>query len=124
MASKNLFSSSTSGVESMNVTGEATINASPVVPEVEYANAEAAFAEYEERMRPVVDRAQKLAPGAPHILSPETAWGIWTTNIIMSLLMWSGIAKLLFMFLGPPANTVPVEDFGFKQLPALEEQKN
>lgn len=77
----------------------------------------AAFAEYEEKMRPIVTRAQKLAPGFPHVLSPETAWGIWMLNTITCILCWSGLLNLGFMFLGPPANTVPVEEYGFKQLP-------
>jgi 2-polyprenyl-6-methoxyphenol hydroxylase-like FAD-dependent oxidoreductase len=35
----------------------------------------AAFAEYEKKMRPIVDRVQKLIPGMPHLINPETAWG-------------------------------------------------
>ena len=75
----------------------------------------AAFAEYEEKMRPVVDKAQKLAPGNPHILYPETAWGIWAMRTILGIITWSGVANLMFMVLGPRANAVPVEDYGFKQ---------
>ena len=81
----------------------------------------AAFAEYEEAMRPIVARAQKLAPGLPRLINPETAWGIWVLNALMIILAWSRVSKLLFMFLGPPANTVPVEEYGFKQLPELKE---
>ena len=80
-------------------------------------NVAAAFSEYEERMRPTVDRAQKLFPGAPYSMNPETAWGIWLRNTILYLVSLSGLFKLLFMFKGPPANNVPVEEFGFKQLP-------
>lgn len=36
-----------------------------------------AFQEYETRMRPLVDAAQKLPPGVPHLIHPETAWGVW-----------------------------------------------
>ena len=81
----------------------------------------ATFADYETEMRPVVERAQKLVPGAPHIMYPETAWGVWTMNFIVAALCWSGVAKLLFMFLGPPAETVPVNDYGFELLPELKE---
>lgn len=35
-----------------------------------------AFEEYETRMRPIVDKAQKLPPGAPGIAHPETWWGV------------------------------------------------
>ena len=77
----------------------------------------AAFAEYEKKMRPLVERAQKLAPGQPHIMSPETAWGVWTMNAILYVMYCSGVFNLLFKFLGPPANAVPVEEYGFRQLP-------
>ena len=79
-----------------------------------------AFAEYEKQMRPIVDRAQKLVSGMPHLLHPETAWGVWTMNSIVSFLMWTRIAVLLFMFMGPPADTVPVAEYGFEQLPDLQ----
>lgn len=79
----------------------------------------AAFAEYEKKMRPVVERAQKLVPGAPHILSPETAWGVWFLNTIVGLLAWTALIKVLFKYLGPAAKKVKVDDYGFKQLPEL-----
>ena len=77
----------------------------------------AAFAEYEKSMRPIVDRAQKLFPGSPHIMNPETAWGIWILNVIVCFIVWSRVFNLIFLFLGPPADLMPVEEYGFKQLP-------
>jgi hypothetical protein len=74
----------------------------------------AAFAEYEEKMRPVVERAQKLAPGAPYVFAPETAWGIWALHMFCLLINYSRVAVLLAMVWGPPANAVPIEDYGFK----------
>ncbi|KAE9405792.1 oxidoreductase [Gymnopus androsaceus JB14] len=80
----------------------------------------AAFAEYENKMRPLVDRAQKLAPGMPHMLNPETAWGVWVLNAIMYFFSWSGLISLMFKLgAGPPANAVPVEDYEFKELPEM-----
>lgn len=76
-----------------------------------------AFDEYEADMRPVVVRAQKLFPGMPYIFAPETSWGVWTLNSIIYLLQLSGLPKVMFKFLGPPANTVPVKDYGFRTLP-------
>lgn len=76
-----------------------------------------AFAEYEEKMRPIVDRAQKLAPGAPHLMYPETTWGIWVMHSIFYFVWKSGLANLMFKFAGPPANEVPVEEYGFRELP-------
>ena len=84
------------------------------------ADLNTAFAEYEKKMRPTVDRAQKLAPGLPHLMNPETAWGITLMNTILYLFYASGFIKLLFMFSGPPADAVSVEDYGFKQLPEME----
>ena len=77
----------------------------------------AAFAQYEDEMRPVVARAQKLFPGMPRSLSPETAWGVWALNLTIYLMSsLSVVPKLLFKYLGPPANTVAVNDYGFKSL--------
>ncbi|KAK5447942.1 hypothetical protein LTS15_009441 [Exophiala xenobiotica] len=77
----------------------------------------AVFAEYEEKMKPVVKRAQKLVPGAPYIFAPETAWGIWVMHVILVIIHYSGLALLMAMRWGPPANAVPVEEYGFTQLP-------
>ena len=81
----------------------------------------AAFAEYEKSMRPVVDRAQKLAPGMPRLVNPETAWGIWVMHAFCGFLAWSRLVTLAFMFLGPPANSVPVEEYGFEHLSEWKE---
>ncbi|UNI15655.1 hypothetical protein JDV02_002166 [Purpureocillium takamizusanense] len=75
----------------------------------------AAFAVYEDAMRPTVDRAQKLAPGMPHLLHPQTAWGVWMLNAIMFVLYRSGLLPLLARFAGPPAHSVPVPDYGFEE---------
>ena len=79
----------------------------------------AAFTEYEEKMRPTVDRAQKLPLGGRGIflLNPETVWGVWVMRTIVAVISWSGLALLIAKFAGPPANAVPVEDFGFRELP-------
>jgi len=77
----------------------------------------AAFAEYEQKMRPLVERAQKLAPGMPYLMNPETAWGIWLLNSFTAFMHTSGLANMMFKFLGPPANAMPVEDYGFRQQP-------
>lgn len=78
---------------------------------------DAAFTEYEEKMRPVVARAQKLAPGMPKQIHPETAWGVWVLNALAYFVQVSGILSLLLkMGAGPPAHFVPVEDYGFEKL--------
>lgn len=77
----------------------------------------AAFEEYEATMRPLVDRAQKLPLGgkAPYILNPETEWGVQVFHAILGFIYWSGLVKLIERFVGPPANAVPIKDYGFKQ---------
>ncbi|KAK1765003.1 oxidoreductase [Phialemonium atrogriseum] len=80
-----------------------------------------AFAEYEEKMRPSVDRAQKLMPGMFRIMNPETAWGVWIVDTIISLLVWSRLVKLLLMFKKPERSTVPVEEYGLGELPEWRE---
>lgn len=80
-----------------------------------------AFAAYEQKMRPTVDRAQKLAPGAPKTFAPRTPTGIFILHLISFLISWSGLMTLVAMLAGPPANAVPVEDYGFKQLPEWRE---
>lgn len=78
---------------------------------------DAAFTEYEEKMRPVVARAQKLAPGMPKHIHPETAWGVWVLNALVYFVQMSGILSLLLkMGAGPPAQSVSVEDYGFEKL--------
>ncbi|KAI3318706.1 oxidoreductase [Xylariaceae sp. AK1471] len=85
----------------------------------------AAFAEYEQKMRPIVDKAQKLAPGMPHAINPETAWGIWTMHNILAFMSWSGLRDLMFKFgMGPPAHQIKVEDFGFGELPDWKKWKD
>lgn len=39
-----------------------------------------ALEQYEENLRPYVEKAQKLIPGAPQVANPQTEWGVWTFN--------------------------------------------
>ena len=77
----------------------------------------AAFAQYEEKMHPIVEKAQKLAPGMPWLLNPETWWGLWIMSTLLGFISWSNIGAILFKFMGPPADAVKVDEYGFKQLP-------
>lgn len=81
----------------------------------------AAFAQYEMTLRPLVNRAQKLAPGMPRLANPETAWGISVLHWIGYLIWVSRLHVLLFALgLGPPANAAPVEDYGLRKLKEIE----
>ena len=80
------------------------------------AEPDRAFADYEQNMRPVVEKSQKLAPGAPKSFMPETSWGIAFFHVFVWIIWRSNISYLLAMFAGPPANRVPVNDYGFREL--------
>jgi hypothetical protein len=41
-----------------------------------------ALAAYEQRLRPLVDKAQKLPPGVPDIANPETEAGIAAVHLV------------------------------------------
>ena len=77
----------------------------------------AAFAAYESSMRPTVAKAQNLplGPRQPYLLSPETVWGVWILRLIVASMYWSGLLTIVSKFKGPPANAVPVEEYGFRQ---------
>ncbi|KAI0104982.1 FAD/NAD(P)-binding domain-containing protein [Nemania sp. FL0031] len=49
----------------------------------------AALKAYERGVRPYVDQAQKLFPGGPRLLYPESNWGVW----VLSTVVWL-VAKL------------------------------
>ena len=72
----------------------------------------AAFAHYEEILRPLVTKAQKLPPGAPGILNPETAWGIYIMNNILNVLTSSGLVNFLTKWGGPPARGIELKEYG------------
>ncbi|CAI6336213.1 unnamed protein product [Periconia digitata] len=44
---------------------------------------------YEKRMAPIIADLQKIPPGIPGIMAPQTRWGIWLRNIIFVLITWS-----------------------------------
>lgn len=81
-----------------------------------------AFSEYEEKMRPVIDRAQKLSPGMPKLMHPETAWGVWVLHVFVWFMDCAGLFSLLVSLgAGPPAHFVPVEDYGFRKLSEMRD---
>ncbi|KAF6236390.1 hypothetical protein HO173_005482 [Letharia columbiana] len=67
---------------------------------------EKAFEAYESIMRPFVDTAQSLPPGAPAIANSETAWGISVMNRLLGFVSWNGLESLLGRFGGPPADAI------------------
>jgi 2-polyprenyl-6-methoxyphenol hydroxylase-like FAD-dependent oxidoreductase len=47
---------------------------------------------YEARMRPIIDKMQKLPPGGMGVFAPQTGWGLWFRNTVYSIVVKSGIA--------------------------------
>lgn len=39
-----------------------------------------ALEQYEKVLRPYVEKAQRLPPGAPQVANPQTEWGVWVFN--------------------------------------------
>jgi 2-polyprenyl-6-methoxyphenol hydroxylase-like FAD-dependent oxidoreductase len=74
-----------------------------------------AFAQYEIKMRPLVERAQKLPPGMPHLFHPETAWGVWVLRLFFFAVQWSGMGYLLATLAGPPAGATVVEEYRIRR---------
>ncbi|KAK1756546.1 oxidoreductase [Echria macrotheca] len=79
---------------------------------------EAGLRAYEERMRPVVTKVQKIPSLIPAVLAPYTAWGLWLRNNIFALICWTrvvGFAERNFAWAfassGDEDSGLPVYDF-------------
>ncbi|KAN0099248.1 FAD/NAD(P)-binding domain containing protein [Hyaloscypha variabilis] len=46
---------------------------------------------YEKTMRPLIVEFQKIPPGVPGIMAPQTKWGIWLRNHIFAFIVWSRV---------------------------------
>ncbi|KAJ0118670.1 hypothetical protein J7T55_012924 [Diaporthe amygdali] len=55
---------------------------------------------YEERMSPIIEELQKIPPGVPWILAPQTAWGIWLRNTVLVVLCWGMAFSGMFAWVG------------------------
>ena len=64
------------------------------------------FAEYGRIMCPIVNKAQKLPPGAPAIANPQTALGISVLNNLLRFVNWSGLASVFGRFASPQAEGI------------------
>lgn len=67
---------------------------------------EQAFREYEDDMRPYVDKVQPVPLGGymPVLLNPETAWGIWVLRTIVGWAAWLRLWRYL-----PEIKAVPYD---------------
>lgn len=74
-----------------------------------------AFSAYEALMRPFVNKAQKLFPGTPWLINPETRWGIWALRSFFALMSWAtGLQEVLAKFTGPPVDAIALPDYRFE----------
>jgi len=70
-----------------------------------------AFESYERRMRPFVETAQKLAPGAPRMANPASSWGITFLNGFLGFVAWSGLNKMMGASVNPPSEAMDLPDY-------------
>ena len=61
---------------------------------VDHDAIDTALAKYEQLLRPYVEKAQKVIPGAPGIICPQTGWGISILHGILGLVTKTGLATL------------------------------
>ena len=64
-----------------------------------------ALQQYEKDLRPLIENAQKLAPGGPKLLNPETRFGIKILDTTLWFLTATGLNKLLERLASSPADT-------------------
>ncbi len=70
-----------------------------------------AFAAYEALMRPYVDQAQKLSPGAPRLANPKTMVGIAAFNTGIRIAATPVISRLARKIFTPPADHIDLPDY-------------
>ena len=73
----------------------------------------AAFESYMEVMRPRVEKAQKLAPGVPAMVYPQTTWGLMILRGVLGFMGWSGLPALFQKFAGSSAEDHKLPEYGF-----------
>ncbi|KAF2231501.1 putative oxidoreductase [Viridothelium virens] len=71
----------------------------------------AAFQGYEEKFRPFVDKAQKLVPGGPKLLNPETKFGITILNTTLGFMTATGLTKVVGKLAGGAADAFELPDY-------------
>ena len=71
----------------------------------------AGFEAYDRKMRPFVDKAQKLAPGAPAMANPQTQWGISILYFLLGLVAWIRLDKIMGASFSPPATAMDLPDY-------------
>jgi hypothetical protein len=71
-----------------------------------------AFADYERIMRPYVEQAQKLPPGAPRVANPKSKAGLAVFHGVLRLVSSRAFTGLGERFFTPPADRIELPDYG------------
>ena len=53
------------------------------------------FSDYESATRPLVTKAQKLPPGMPWLIHPQTSWGLWFMRSLLGWIQFFGLDTAL-----------------------------
>ncbi|GAA2503458.1 FAD-dependent monooxygenase [Winogradskya humida] len=73
---------------------------------------EEAFASYERIMRPYVDQAQKLPPGAPRLANPKSRLGLKVFHAAAALASTRVAGSVAAKLFTPPADRIALPDYG------------
>lgn len=55
---------------------------------------------YEDRMKPIIEDMQQIPPGIPGLLAPQTAWGVWLRNTVVTFVCWASVLSPFFSWIG------------------------
>ncbi|MGU3435832.1 FAD-dependent monooxygenase [Actinomycetes bacterium M1A6_2h] len=70
-----------------------------------------AFASYESILRPYVEQAQKLPPGAPRLANPKTSLGVATMNAVLGIASRIKITSLFGKLASPPSDKIDLPNY-------------
>lgn len=70
-----------------------------------------ALKQYEDQLRPFIKIAQELAPGAPGMANPASAWGIWLLHCFLGFIAWTRAYKLLSSSVNPPSQAMRLPNY-------------
>lgn len=73
-------------------------NTSEVHHPIQPSDLDAAFKEYETATRPIVTKAQKLPPGMPWLIHPQSSWELMVMHLFVAgiyWLRWLGVDKVI-----------------------------
>jgi len=72
-----------------------------------------AFAAYDDKLRPFVNIAQKLAPGAPGMANPRSQWGITVLYTFLGIVTWVQRLVSFGASFNPPASAMELPEYKF-----------